>query len=393
MNLTWQRWVLKEALRRPLRACITAGGVAVAVAAVTSLLTFQRGYERGMGRELDRLGAHVLVVPKGCPFDAASIALHGANWPCYLRAAYLDEVLAVSDVATAAPALMAAFPSRDGIQNVVVGVTESLLQLKPGWQIQGRFPKAADEVLIGAELARRNRWAMGSKVSVEGLAGVRTVSGVLDPTGGPDDAFAFLPLGAAQGDLKKDRLLTHILVRLKDPAQLDSAVLRLRGCNAGMDMNIVPLSHLFRSIQGMMGATHLWLGCVAAVAVLAAAAGVGNSLLMAVAERTREIGVMRAVGASRLDIFRMFWMETLLLCVSGSLVGILVAQGGAGWVEAWLRERLPFAPSDSLVRLEPGIVLGILAGSLVFGSVAGFVPAWRAARLSPREAMRSPSGS
>lgn len=393
MNLTWHRLILKQALRRPVRACITLTGVAVAVAAVASLLAFQRGYERGMGRELERLGAHVLVVPKGCPFDAASIALHGANWPCYLRAAYLDEVRAVPDVATAAPALMAAFPSRDGFQNVVVGVTRSLLQLKPGWRIQGGFPTAADEVLVGADLARRNQWSIGGQVPLEGLSGPRKISGILEPTGGPDDGFAFLPLDAAQVDLRKDRLLTHILVRLKDPARLDSAVLKLRGCNAGMDMNIVPLSHLFRTIQGMMGATQLWLACVAAVAVMAAAAGVANSVLMAVAERTREIGVLRAVGASRMDIFRLFWLETLVVCSCGAAVGILAAHACSSLIESWLRERLPFAPSDPLVRLEPLLAAALFAGAIVLGSLASFLPAWRASLLSPREAMRHPSGS
>src|SRR6516225_10088032 len=104
--MTWMALSSKEWRRRPLRTTLTAAGVAIAIAALFSLLSFQRGYREGVRRELDRLGAHVLVVPKGCPFDAASIALHGASWPCYLKARYLDEVRVTPGVQTAAPLLM-----------------------------------------------------------------------------------------------------------------------------------------------------------------------------------------------------------------------------------------------------------------------------------------------
>lgn len=393
MNLSWHRLALKEGRRRPARTLITVAGVAVAVAALASLLAFQRGYQRGLELELDRLGAHVLVVPKGCPFDAASIALHGANWPCYLRAAYLEEVRAVPDVATAAPALMAAFPQPDGTHTVVVGVTEDLLALKPGWRLDGQFPRAAEEILLGAQIAEHQGWKVGDEVRIDELPGPRRVSGVLRPTGGADDAFLFLPLAAAQRDLRHEAALTHILVRLRDPAQLDRAVSRLRSCNAGMDMNIVPLTHLFRTIQDMVGSTHVWLACVALVALLAAGAGVSNAVLMAVAERVREIGVLRALGASPGDVFRLFWLETLLICTTGAVVGLGAAALASRGVEAWLRNRLPFAPADALVQLEPGVVVLCFAGTLLLGSVAGFLPAWRAARLTPREAIRSPSGT
>src|SRR5215468_10886231 len=107
-NMTWLRLSFKEWQRRPLRTSITAAGVAIATAALFSLLSFQRGYRDGVRAELDRLGAHVLLVPKGCPYDAASMALHGASWPCYLENRYLDEVRSIPEVATAAPVFMTA---------------------------------------------------------------------------------------------------------------------------------------------------------------------------------------------------------------------------------------------------------------------------------------------
>src|SRR2546430_2627920 len=103
LKMTWLRLAFKNGSRRKLRTLVTASGVAIAVAALFSLISFQRGYQAGMQGELDRLGAHVLVVPKGCPYDAASIALHGASWPCWLKESYLTQVRAAEGIAVAAP--------------------------------------------------------------------------------------------------------------------------------------------------------------------------------------------------------------------------------------------------------------------------------------------------
>src|SRR6185295_2002533 len=133
---------LKEWRRRPLRTTVTAAGVAIAIAALFSLLAFQRGYREGVRNELDRLGAHVLVVPKGCPYDAASIALHGANWPCYLKSNYLAEVSGTPGVKSAAPAFMEALTGSNGAQIVYVGIDDRMLALRPNWNIDGTFPGA-----------------------------------------------------------------------------------------------------------------------------------------------------------------------------------------------------------------------------------------------------------
>ena len=392
MNPSWLLLVVKEYRRRPVRSGITVAGVAVAVASLASLLAFERGYRRGLALELDRLGAHILVVPKGCPFDAASIALHGANWPCYLRESYLRDVQSVPDVDTAAPALMQATYQADGSSVVVVGITKDYMRLKTGWVLDGRFPSAGPEILIGSDIARRQGWRLGDSVEVPGLSGARIVSGLLAPTGGADDGFVFLSLEESQRILGRHQVLTHILVRLKDPEALDGAVGRLRGCNAGMDMNVVPLTHLFRTIEGMIRSTRGWLGAVASMALFAAMTGVSNTILMALSERTREVGVLRAIGASSGDVFRLFWLEALFSCALGGILGLLAAMTASRGVEEWLRSQMPFAPTDPLVRMDLQILGICLVGALLLGSLVGLLPAWRASQLSPQEAIRTPSG-
>ncbi|MHB8522146.1 MAG: ABC transporter permease, partial [Limisphaerales bacterium] len=310
-----------------------------------------------------------------------------------LKAGYLQEVRATRGVATAAPVLMTAFTDDTGAQVVYVGADKNILALKPGWRITGGFPETRAGLLVGSAVAQREHWQLGQSVPLRGLNGERgIVRGVLAATHGADDEFVFLRLGDAQQLFNHERELTHILVRLSDPNQLDEVVTQLRACDAGLDMNVVPLAHLFRTIRTLVNSTRLLLGCVALVALLVAGAGVSNAILMAVSERTREIGVMRALGASHADIFRLFWLETVQVCLVGAAVGVVGAFGASRAVETWLRERLPFAPTDALIRWEWWGVGVCVAGALVLGSVAGLLPAWRAARLAPMEAMRSPEG-
>src|SRR5215213_3212717 len=127
-----------------MRTVVTAVGVAVAIAALFSVLSFQRGYEEGIRGELDRLGAHVLVVPKGCPYDAASIALHGASWPCYLKEDYVETVRTTPHVAVAAPVFMSAvYDPTTGAQIVYCGVDETIRSLKRHWRVAGAWPGVA----------------------------------------------------------------------------------------------------------------------------------------------------------------------------------------------------------------------------------------------------------
>jgi putative ABC transport system permease protein len=388
--MTWIQLSFKEWQRRPLRTAITMTGVAIAIAALFSLLAFQRGYQDGVHQELDRLGAHVLVVPKGCPYDAASMALHGANWPCYLKESYLAEVRSVNGIATAAPCFMSTLYDADGNQCVYVGVEPNILSLKAGWKIQGDFPIYDEDLLAGAEMARRFGWKPGDSVNLPGLQGqTGRVAGVLAPTQGADDTFIFLGLANAQKRFHRPHEMTHVLVRLKDPNELETVVAHLRGCDAGLAMNVIPLEHVYRTIQSFVNSTRLLLGCITLVALLVAGAGVSNTILIAVSERTREIGVMRAVGASRGHIFQLIWLETIQVCVSGALVGMSIAFLSSRGIESWVRSKLPFAPSGALIHWDWGTAAGCLACAVLLGGLAAFFPAWRAASVPPMLAIRA----
>jgi putative ABC transport system permease protein len=373
-----------------LRTGVTASGIAIALAALWSLLSFGRGYGQGVQGELDQLGAHVLVVPKGCPYDAASIALHGASWPCYLPAKYLHQVQAVPGVAAAAPVFMNAIAGDNGASTVYVGIDKEMPKLHPTWKVQGRWPTEREQVLAGSEVARRLGWRVGQMVPLPGIPNSQgRISGILAPTQSADDDFIHLRLSDAQRLFKHPGELTHVLVKLSDPSDMDRVVTALRGCDAGLSMNIVPLAHLFSTVQSIVSSTRLWLVCVALVALLIAGAGVSNAMLMAMTERTREIATLRAIGASRGDVFRLFWLESLQLCVVGGAAGIAVGWAASRALESALRDRLPFAPRQALLFWQWDVALWCLLVALVMGCAFGLLPAWRASKLQPALGMRS----
>jgi ABC-type antimicrobial peptide transport system permease subunit len=131
------------------------------------------------------------------------------------------------------------------------------------------------------------------------------------------------------------------------------------------------------------------LGCIALVALLVAGAGVSNTILMAVAERGRKIGVLRAIGASRKDVFQLIWLETIQVCLGGAILGVTIAFFASRSVEAWVRSKLPFAPTDALIHWEGWNVPICLTCAVALGSLAGFLPAWRAAGVPSRVGLQS----
>ena len=362
--------------------------MALAVAAFFSIVSFQRGYQRGLRLELDRLGAHLLVVPKGCPYDAASMALHGANWPCYLK----DAVSGRGE----APRPAWRPPRRSswrrcrargrGEQFVYLGVGPDILGVKRSLADPGRvsqrgparcWPERA--LAAGARLARR---ADGRAAGRAGAPRQGAASAASWPRRrGADDQFLYLPLADAQRLFHRPHRLTHILVRLRDPNEMERRWRRCAAATPGWSMNVVPLAHLFQTIQELVG-----LGAAAARAAWrwsrrsSPARALSNTLLMAVTERTREIGVLRALGASRAHVFRMIWLETVQISLAGGVLGRVVALAGSRAVEAWLRARLPVrAQRAAGAPGGAGHRPVCLLGALVLGSLSGLLPAWRAA--------------
>jgi len=139
----------------------------------------------------------------------------------------------------------------------------------------------------------------------------------------------------------------------------------------------------------LVGAVRTLLLSVAFVAVAVSMLGVFNTLLAAVVERTDELSVMRAIGASRAQIAGLITTEALLLTGAGSIVGILIALIVGSGIENVVKQFVPLAPAESLMAPTAAILFQSVALGVGMGLLGGLYPAWRAGRLSPAEALKA----
>ncbi len=401
------RLALKNLLRRKLRTGLTLLGIGLAISILYSLLSFQGGYERGLNEQMNQLGAHIMVVPKGCPYEAATIVLHGGKWPRYMEESYFQSIVKTKGVSEAAPVLMDAIintASKDS--KIFLGITDSYGKLRPKWEVTGPgfSGTEAREVILGSSLAQKLRLKVGDVFPLRQDASGRAagkhdadlkVVGLLGRTGTQDDGFFFLPLHTLQQLFRLPGKIVVVLVRAQrvDKGYLDQVTGELR--QLGGNMNIFPLSELLSNAQKLMQVTKVFVLAIVLVALAIGAVGVLNTVLMAVFERTKEIGMMKAIGASSRDIFALIWTETILVCTVGGMLGVGLAMASAQAVEWFLRRTLAsqFAllPSSTLISASPGLLLGCLALSVGLGVIAGCYPAWRASAVKPMEAIRGAS--
>ncbi len=402
--MEYLRLALKNLLRRKTRTILTLVGIGVAIAVLYSLLEFQRGYEKGLNTELNQLGAHIMVVPKGCPYEAATIVLHGGKWPRYMEESYFEKIKLTPGVSKAAPILMDAMINPVTKDNkIFLGITEEYGGLRPKWKMNGTTFSSleAREVILGTSIAQKLGLKPGDTFQLRQDAGGRAagkndadlkVVGVLERTGSQDDGFIFMPLHTLQTIFELPGKIVVVLVRAEkiDTASMERTTQALR--ELGGNMNIFPLSELLNNASQLMQVTKVFVLAIVLVAIAIGAVGVLNTILMAVFERTKEIGMMKAIGASPKDIFALIWTETILLCTAGGLFGVGIAVTSARGIEWFLRRAMASQfsqlPDATLIGVSPGVILLCVGLSVGLGVLAGFYPAWRASAVKPIEAIR-----
>jgi len=388
------RFALKNLFAHKTRTILTLGSMVVAVAVLFTLVSFNRGYEKALKTQLQGMGIHMMVVPVGCPYEAASLILKGGKIPNYLPGDVLDQVNAIPGIEVAAPTFMSGIVRPDeGRTDIYVGVDSATLRLKNWWKIKGHFPEKPNEVVLGSDVALIEQSQIGDQIYVPEKDLTLDVVGILEPTGNEDDGMFYIPLKTAQQYFVDSTIagpgtnkLTGISIRLKNP---DDAPVIASQLGKVKGAEVVTMGELLGTMMSLMGAAKSLLLSIVLIIIVISALGVLNTVLMSVFERTREIGVMRATGAAQAHIFGLVWLETLILSLLGGIGGLGLALVGARLLESIVKKLLPLAPKGSVVALEPGSFILIMAFVIGIAVVAGFYPALRAARAKPIEALRS----
>lgn len=377
------RLMIQGLVGRPLRLGLTLLGVAVAVGVWAALESFGDAYRQGMRVELDRAGIQMMLVPLGCPYDAAARVLKGRTLETSLPWSAVETARKDPAVAEAAPFLMASVdrPS-ERRTDLWVGMDESGRRLKPWWKAARGTDWFADtrSVILGSELAATELRSPGDAYYSPGLGATFRVEGVLERSGTADDSLAFIPLERAMALVSTNRHVTAVAIRLRDPSLSTEASARLQEIPGAQ---VVTMTEMMGTFVNLVSTVRTLLSAISLLAIATGLLGVMNTMATSVAERTPELCLFRAIGALPRQLFALVAMESVAVCTLGAVLGLTLAVFGAPWLTAWVQDWVPMAPEGLSPRPSAMLCLRDLGIAAVAGLLVSIWPAWRASRLPP----------
>jgi putative ABC transport system permease protein len=384
----------KNLLRKKVRSGLTLLGIALSAWVLVSLFGFNRGYEKALNRDIDNMGFQVLVTAKGCPYEAATLMLKGGTGLRYMNESIVADVLKHPEVEKTTSMLMAAIfdPNKGesggisaflGVDPATYPLMKSYLKFQQGTWFSD--PQSF-EAVVGYEAAELEQREVGDKLLIPEKNIELTVVGVLSRTGTQDDGTIFVPLRTVQKVFEQEGKLTAIGVKIKKDANITLVEQKLYDLP---DVQVVSLAQVKETIMSLISTAKMMVFSIALIAILIAMLGVVNTILMSVFERFQEIGIIKSIGAMPWDVFKLIWVETIILCLLGGGLGIGFSFVLSKITETLIRSLLPYTPTGSLVVISGGLGLLTMAMVLGIGIVSGLYPAWRAARVRPLESIRS----
>ncbi|MFN2129042.1 MAG: ABC transporter permease [Anaerolineae bacterium] len=396
---------LRSLLANKLRAGLTMLGIIIGVAAVIALVAAGAGAQAQVAERFESLGSNLLVISPGF------MSFRGVSRGASSQSLTNEDVEAIAALATSVSAIAPEYSTQSqqvvyynkNTQTEVLGVTPEY-QVVREWQVdRGRF-------IEGLDLANQAKVAVLGSTVVEELFGELVdplgkmvkisrqnyeVVGILASKGVGGfqnlDDQVLIPLTTAQIKFggAGNRSLRAINVQVASADQMDraqaelTAILRARhglASSQSNDFNIQNQAQIVETVQETAGTFAVLLASIAAISLLVGGIGVMNIMLVSVTERTREIGIRKAVGARRSDILAQFLVEAMVLCLLGGLLGVLAGYGGAQVITPLLGGSRAIVTPDSVA-----MALGV---SIAVGLFFGLYPAGRAAALRPIDALR-----
>jgi putative ABC transport system permease protein len=399
MNI-WEsiRTAWKSIFSNKLRSSLTMLGIVIGVSAVVLLVALGNGFQTSMKTTFENMGASALYVSSSA--DKAVKTLRPLTFED--AQALANKTLAPA-IAVVSPTLSKGVSASYGNSNVNVqatGVTPVITQIKNYALTGGRFISDQDVtarenvVVLGYQTALDlfgSQSPLGKSIRVGGMK--FQVIGVIEKMGGfAGDSYILMPLTTMQSKISGGNDIQQIAVKAVSPDQVDAAISEMTSImrarhyianGAADDFQIRDMREVLNSMQQTMAAFSIFLSSVGAISLIVGGVGIMNIMLVSVTERTREIGIRKAIGAKRRDILVQFLIEAAALSLSGGLIGLLLALGGSMFMRNVSLGNLTIE-----AQISAGVVILALAVSIGIGVISGTYPAFRAAKLDPIESLR-----
>ncbi len=391
-----------------LRSALTALGILIGIAAVVLTVGLGEGAQASVGSSITALGSNLLIVAPGSSTSTAGVrgGFGSSSTLTIDDADALASPTVAPDVAAVAPVASTSLELTAGTTNwttSVVGTLPDWLAVRARTLSEGVFITAAedtaqaDDVVLGSETATE-LFGTGSFLGQTVTISDRqfTVIGVLASAGTDSstdlDDTAIVPLATATNQLVGGTTRTsvsdiYVQARSQDTLsaadqEIDGELLALHGITtaADADFTVTSQQSLLATATSVDRTLTVLLAGIAALSLLVGGIGVMNIMLVSVTERTREIGLRKALGARPAVIRRQFLVEASILGMSGGILGAALGIAGALVI--------PHLIADP-VSIDPRAIVGSIVVAVAIGLVFGVYPAGRAARLAPIDALRS----
>jgi putative ABC transport system permease protein len=407
------RSAISALLSNKLRAFLTMLGIVIGVSAVIALLSIGQGVEHYINNQFNALGTNLLFVQSKLGSSQAAQYLASQNYQTSLTqndARALGDPLQVQDTASSVAIIRLDAQVRYANSNLVSTVRGAT----PGYAAARNLNVEVGRFISDDDVSAQARVAVIGKTVLDELfpsdltpidRSIKIndipfrVIGILAARGGNqfanDDNQVIVPLSTARTQLRDVRAksglagVSTILIQAAGPNAADQVkadsidVLRDRhniSYRDEDDFRVFSQSDLLATFGQISAAITVFLSAIAGISLLVGGIGVMNIMLVTVTERTREIGLRKAVGAKRRDILLQFLIEAMTLSLIGGAVGILIGVGAAIGISS-LSDQFQANVSIVTVVLATGVSASV-------GLFAGLYPAVRAARLNPIDALR-----
>ncbi len=359
--------------RRPARTLLTTLGIAVAVGSLVALVSLANGFGNAWLASLNERGTHLVGVQRGIVEILTSTLSESA----------LGRLRGIEGVAAAHGSLLGLVPAEDDYTLLILGWADDDPQWRAVTYVEGGPPEAGDDsgVILGEVLSAALDKHAGQQITL--LYQAFRIVGVARFGNAINNNMAIGRLPAIQRLLNRDGSLSLLHLRLTHPEDAASVAAVLERLQEAVPEASFTLTGDLAEQNQIVALLDAIAWATSAIALFMGVVIVTNTLLMGVAERTEEFGLLSAVGWSSGRILCMVLIEGLILGAIGGALGCIAGVGAAYWVAG-----LPVIGGFLEPQVTPMLLARVLLAVVLLGGIGGLYPAWRASRIQPAEALR-----